>query len=658
MTDKELKIGWVDIISKMYKDLHNSERVLHYSDASDKKLDRLIKYFERLEEVHKKVSESKRKSDEMMLKNFYYNLYVIKEENIPESYFRNRVRILRERGYGNIEINDVEKRQIANRIIEDQKKSLDKWIEYFLYDEESKSYEMWEKYWVFQGIQSLGKYDKETGKFSKRDKSTTYPFPPVEREYVFTTLKLMEEYIKNKTGDNEIKSALGSGNFKQLYEYVIKQSMISGKYQSISTQGKWGKYEQGSNYNKLRNSLQGYYTGWCTAAGENFAKTQLENGDFYVYYSLNENGEAKVPRIAIRMDGKTKIGEIRGIANNQNMEAEMMPILNEKLKEFPDRDKYYKKKNDMNTLTLIDNKVNNNIELTNEELRFLYEIDNEIEGFGYNKDPRINEIKSKRNVKKDYAEIFNISEQEVALTKEEWRRNSKNIKLFSGTLDLSDLSVVEELTLPQWVEGDLYLTNLKICKELVLPEVVGGILNLRCLETSESIVLPKKIGVHLILEHLKTVEDLILPQIIGGNLYLNNLKIATSLVFPQRVEGDLYLESLEIAEGLVFPQQLKGSLCLNNLKKYEYLVLPEIIGESLYLNSLETVESVVLPQTVGGYINLKSLETSEGLMLPYDFDLRKLKCNDNLKTEILKNPSKYYRLSSDYEVMEENSFKL
>ena len=38
---------------------------------------------------------------------------------------------------------------------------LDKWIEYFLYDEESKSYEMWEKYWVFQGLQELGKYDKE-----------------------------------------------------------------------------------------------------------------------------------------------------------------------------------------------------------------------------------------------------------------------------------------------------------------------------------------------------------------------------------------------------------------------------------------------------------------------------------------------------------------
>ena len=202
---------------------------------------------------------------------------------------------------------------------------------------------MWEKYWVFQGLQSLGKYDKEKGNFSKRDKHTVYPFPPVEREYIFTTLKLMEDYIKDKKGDEDIKSALGSGNFKLLYEYVIKQSFLKGEHQSNTTLGEWVKYNQGSDYNILRDSLQGYYTGWCTAAGENFAKTQLADGDFYVYYTLDEKGEAKVPRIAIRMDGENKIGEIRGIAKDQNLEPEMMPVLDEKLKEFPDRDKYLKK---------------------------------------------------------------------------------------------------------------------------------------------------------------------------------------------------------------------------------------------------------------------------------------------------------------------------
>ena len=35
--NNEMRNGWIDIISKMYKDLHNSERVLHVSKESDKK---------------------------------------------------------------------------------------------------------------------------------------------------------------------------------------------------------------------------------------------------------------------------------------------------------------------------------------------------------------------------------------------------------------------------------------------------------------------------------------------------------------------------------------------------------------------------------------------------------------------------------------------
>ena len=44
---------------------------------------------------------------------------------------------------------------MTDQVIEDQKHSLDKWIEYFLYDEESKSYEMWGK---ILGISRITKF--------------------------------------------------------------------------------------------------------------------------------------------------------------------------------------------------------------------------------------------------------------------------------------------------------------------------------------------------------------------------------------------------------------------------------------------------------------------------------------------------------------------
>ena len=599
--NNEMRNGWIDIISKMYKDLHNSERVLHVSKESDKKRERLLNYFNRLEKIHKRVSESKNKSDEKLLKGFYYDLYVIKPEDIPESYFQNQVKLARERGYGNIELTNEDKKRMTDQVIEDQKHSLDKWIEYFLYDEESKSYEMWEKYWVFQGLQNLGKYDKKTYKFSKRDKTTVYPFPPVEREFIFTTLHLMEDYIKDKKGDEEIKSALGSGNFKMLYEYVIKQSMLKDKLQSNTTSGKWVKYEQGSDYNILRDSLQGYYTGWCTAAGENFAKSQLAGGDFYVYYTLDNNGEAKVPRIAIRMDGKNKIGEIRGIADRQNMEPEMMPILEEKLKEFPDRDKYLKKEHDMKLLTLIDKKVNNNIELTLDELKFLYEIDSKIEGFGYEKDPRINEIKNKRNIKKDCALIFDVKEEEVALSQEEWEENQNKFKIFVSDLYLYGLTSADGLVLPQSVVGNLFLDN------------------------------------------LTSAEGLVLPQNIGGNLDLRSLDSAVGLVLPQNIGGDLYLYSLASAEGLVLPQSIGGDLYLNGLTSAKGLILPQSIVGNLFLDNLTSADGLVLPQNVGGNLDLWYLTSAEGLILPYGFDLDKLECSSYIKNEILQNPDKYFR---------------
>ena len=517
---------WIDIITKLYRDLHTSDRVMHTASESDKKRDRILNYFERLERVHNKVSQSKNKDAEKLLKNFYYDMYVIKPEEIPDSYFEHEKKIMRERGYGDIEITPERKEILVNQIIEDQQKSLEPWIDYFLYDEESKHYEMWEKYWVFQGIQTLGKFDKEKGKFSKRDKHTVYPFPPVDREAVFTTLKLMEDYIKDKKGENEIRSALGSGNFKTLYEYVMKTIMQKGEKQSISTDGIWIKYDQGSDYNKLRDSLQGYYTGWCTAAGENFAKGQLANGDFYVYYTYDEENEPNVPRIAIRMNGHNEIGEIRGVADNQNMEPEMMPILNKKLEEFPDKDKYLKKEYDMQYLTTIDNKVQKGYELTAEELKFLYEIDGKIEGFGYAEDPRIEEIKSKRNEKQDLVKIFNCTEDEV----------------YIGSININNY---EDLSGKIVCTGSIYLSGLTSAEGLTLPQSVVGSLDLSGLTSAEGLTLPQSVGKFIILSSLTSAEGLKLPK----GFPLEDLYVSNEVKTEIMANPDLYYQTGELEYG-------------------------------------------------------------------------------------------------------------
>lgn len=74
----------------------------------------------------------------------------------------------------------------------------------------------------------------------------------------------------------------------------------------------WQKFEQSKNYDDavaLNAAAAG--TPWCTGASLTHAKSQIEGGDFYIYY---ENGK---PEVAVRMDGKEKIGEVRGNLPNQ-----------------------------------------------------------------------------------------------------------------------------------------------------------------------------------------------------------------------------------------------------------------------------------------------------------------------------------------------------
>ena len=79
----------------------------------------------------------------------------------------------------------------------------------------------------------------------------------------------------------------------------------------------------------------------------------------------------------------------------------MAPILEQKLKEFgPEADQYKKKVEDMRKMTEIENKNKSGTPLNKEDLIFLYEINSKIEGFGYDKDPRIEEIRKTRDPKK------------------------------------------------------------------------------------------------------------------------------------------------------------------------------------------------------------------------------------------------------------------
>ena len=593
-----------EFLNSLYNNMHMEDAIMHTAKKSDSPTEKIGKYLERLERVHDIAKDSPHKME--VLKQFYYDKYVIKE--LPESYINLQKRIARERGYGDINVTDEMKEEMLLSVQKEQEKSLDMWIDYLTSDD--AMYPMWFKHYAFRGMLKLNKFDKEKWELGKRSKTTTDAFIELNREAlarVYDTLA--KEIGTNEEISEEASKALENGeSFKKLYEYYLTNTGYVNR--GNDTDGIWVKYDQGSDYKPLWESLQGKNTGWCTA-GEEKAKDQLSNGDFYVYYTKDNEGGYKEPRIAIRMDGKDKIGEVRGVGEHQNLEGCMTPIAEEKLNEFPDKDKYLKKVNDMRLLTEIDKKVNEAKELTKEELSFLYEVDSKIEGFGYSKDPRINEIKDRRNNKKDLAFVFSCKEENIGTKLSDFESN--DIICFYGDLKFTGANLTDNFRNLQYIIGDAYFNNLISARGLEKLQNIGGDGNFRSLTNSEGLENLQNIdgdAVFLILTSAKGLENL---QNISKNAYFNSLTSAKGLNNLQNIGGNGNFKSLTSAEGLENLQNIDGDAEFYNLISAEGLGNLQSIGGSAGFYKLISAEGLERLQTIGIYAYFDSLTNAEGL---------------------------------------------
>ena len=454
-----------EFINKIYKNLFESDIVKRSGKGANKNEDVSL-YFDRLERISRKTIEHD-KYDK--IKRYYYKKYVISPNDVPDSYFKNQEQLALDRGYGHVHYDEKTKSKEKEIIVKEQKESLDSWLDYFA-SSDTEHYPTWFKYFCFQGMIRIGYFDKEKNQYTKRTKNTIKPFIEINREAIAMVYDLLMKYLKKESlGDKSLEQLINSGSFSKMYAYCIRKLDSIKKNSFNSDDGIWKKYNQGSDPNILFNDIHGKGTGWCTAGGIETAKKHIDGGDFYVYYTKDEKGEYTNPRIAIRTENG-KLAEVRGIAENQNLESNMEKVVEEKLKEFPDAEAYKKKVKDMEMLTYIYTKWQQKLELTKEDLRFLYEIDSKIIGFGYEEDPRIKEIIETRDKKIDLSKIFDCKKNQISLTEEEALKG--NIIYHYGNLDLESITSAEGLILPQSVRGYLNLGSLINAEGLTLPKSV------------------------------------------------------------------------------------------------------------------------------------------------------------------------------------------
>ncbi len=643
-----------EFLNKLYSDMHKEDIVESKALKSDSPEEKIRKYLNRLEKIHEESKDNAHRLERLL--QVYYDKYVIKE--LPESYIKLQKEIYKKQGYGNVEINDQMKEDMLKIIQKDQKESLKEWITYLSSDD--AMYPMWFKHYVFRGMLKLGKFDKEKMKFTKRTSETVEKYLELNREI----LAQIYDVLKGEIGENEIskeqEEILNIGeSFQKLYLYFLKKQNYKGE--DKETEGKWIKYEQGSDSKKLCDSLQGKNTGWCTAGYET-AKTQLDNGDFYVYYTKNEEGRYTTPRIAIRMNGKEEIGEVRGVSKNQNLEGNMIEITEKKLDEFEDKEKYKKKVHDMKKLTEIEHKVKDNKKLTIEELRFLYEIESEILGFGFEKDPRIEEIKSKRDMKEDLSIIFGCRKDQIGTTMKDFDERDievftsdfiykgkivpekyRHLKAIIGYADFPSLQDAKGLDHLEYIGGNAQFYSLETAEGLNHLKYIGGEVNFHSLVNAEGLNHLEHIGSSADFYYLTTTEGLDHLEYIGGIARFNSLETAEGLKSLKHIRRDAYFSSLKDAKGLNSLEYIGSYASFESLKDAQNLSSLKYIGGIARFNSLETAKGLKHLKYIGLSAGFESLKDAKDLnSLKYiggDANFKSLK-----DTTVLKNCNKYQEI--------------
>jgi len=521
------------------------------------------------------------------IKNLFFEQYVTRFEEVPQSFYDLQVRIALEQGRGKLVLSESQKLQLAGVAIKDQQQSLGHWVEYLM-SPDSSSYPMWTKYWVLTSLVRLGKYNQETGTFGNRSEGQIAAFPELNREalaYVVDSIvKSVNKQSLADIADPAFLQLLAGANFGKLYGRAL-QLASSQKHDLTVTDGKWVKFERGIPGKTLSSTLEGMNTGWCTA-GEMTAHKQLEDGDFYVYYSQDLMGRPRVPRLAIRMTGQ-HIAEVRGVAAGQHIDTVMAgtKILEMKLNEFGKQADFYRKRHhDMTMLTALTVKQSKNEELSVEELRFLHEIDQPIEGFGNREDPRVEEIVKQRNKRSDFAKIFNVRTEEISFTAEEAIRGG--IRYHHGDLDLTYLKSSQGLVLPKSIGGSLRLNGLESADGLKISEDIKGDVTLRQLRSAKGVKFPREMKGSLFLPNLESAEGLVLPEVVGGALNLGRISDPLGLILPKKVGGMIWLSHLRSADGLRFPEWVGDAIFLERLESKKGLVLPANIGNRVHFRGL------------------------------------------------------------------------
>ena len=346
---------------------------------------------------------------------------VIEPDDIPESYWQSQEQILRDNGHGDMHLGQFEKQQLTESIQQQQRESVDSWANYL--GDKNSPYPIWFKIYAFDGMSKMGVFEKNKGKFGKRDKTTVAPYPhlnPAVLAKVYGTIAAFygisdqERYDdqEDSKGSQELEQLIRSGNFNNLYSKLLleQKSIPEIPKNPEDVHGTWIEYRPGEEQ-ELSFAAEG--TPWCIAdpgVGRNYLRygeygeaLEQEEDDpnnkaKFILFHLNNpstNLPADTACASIRLGPDGDVAEISGLQDGQALDDVLVPVVQEKVKSLPGGEKFLQAFADKQELIQLDRKWQANEPFTQEEWDFVFEVNRRIVKLDTyrDEDPRLREFR-------------------------------------------------------------------------------------------------------------------------------------------------------------------------------------------------------------------------------------------------------------------------
>ena len=376
--------------------------------------------------IDRAIEQRGSKTEQYLWEHAKDHIHLVELDDITDATWRSIQQDTRDHGGGIIDLTYENKHAILSDYRNVQKQDLQRYVDFF--SSEDCPYPTWFKIYAWDGLTGLSRVTEKdkngNSVFRKRDEHTTAGFPKLNPAALSITYEAIahhyglptdakEASVSTPETDKLVTNLIQSGSFARLYSYELStlKKPVEVPDAPEDVRGEWIEYGT-DDAEKISDAAEG--TPWCIVSpsvADNYLRygtygkegEKIYSGEskakFYLFHLTDPDTGLPSDQAcaSIRLDPDGNVAEISGILGDskQALHDSLVEIVRNKTLQLPGGEKKFQAFQDNLELIRLDRKFQAGEAFTTDELRFIYEKDQEIEYLNpLNYDDRVEEMRN------------------------------------------------------------------------------------------------------------------------------------------------------------------------------------------------------------------------------------------------------------------------